>query len=345
MNIIMERGNLMYMVVITPLMETDAVRREMRLVLEEINNMYRVVFKIWDGDFNKVKGVKTLIERFAGEEIAPSLQYERAADSGQRAGAPTAPVPPSPPQSPLQTPPPYSPPVSPPPAAPPLSPQASPALSPSPPTPSPYPSVAAPPPPSSQPQPPAPPQPSPEPVPPAPSSQPQPPAPPSVAAPPPAKAALPPGKQESASAELKGEADRIDDALDARLDGRPPEPGKTGAFTSAPASPARTPPSPPPSEPQPPAKARGLLEPEEDEYEEPAGETTGPEEPAPKIAPVVVNKEEPLPIPPPATPPQKTSAAPGLTDAERMRLLEDRFLRGEISELTYRELRDKLGKK
>ena len=55
----------------------------------------------------------------------------------------------------------------------------------------------------------------------------------------------------------------------------------------------------------------------------------------------------PLPIPPPqpAAPPQKTAAAPGLTDAERMRLLEDRFLRGEITELTYRELRDKLSRK
>lgn len=64
----------------------------------------------------------------------------------------------------------------------------------------------------------------------------------------------------------------------------------------------------------------------------------------------MVNKEEPLPVPPPPpaqspAPPPKTAAGPGLTDAERMRLLEDRFLRGEITELTYRELREKLGKK
>ena len=88
----------------------------------------------------------------------------------------------------------------------------------------------------------------------------------------------------------------------------------------------------------PPPKVRGLLE-EEDDEEEPAGEIEGPAEQAPRIAPVLVPKEEP-PVPPPPKP-----AATGLSDAERLQLLEDRFLRGEITELTYRELRDKLGKK
>jgi hypothetical protein len=316
MNIIMERGNLMYMVVITPLTDTDPVRREMRLVLEEINNMYRVVFKIWDGDFNKVKGVKTMIEKFAGEEIATAPPA--AAPLSQSVTSQEAPTP----ASPLQTPPPYSPPISPPPSSPvPPLPQPQPQPAPAPPQPQSQPapvpppaaippSSQAPPPPASQPK--EPPQSSPPP-PPAPSAEPTPPQPsPPVTTPPPAKAAPP-------KDEIEENEPDIDTALNARLDDRPPEP----------------------------AKVRGLLEPEEDEDEEPPGETKGPEEPAPKIAPVVVNREEPLPVQPPqpAAPPQKTTAAPGLTDAERMRLLEDRFLRGEISELTYRELRDKLGKK
>jgi hypothetical protein len=177
------------------------------------------------------------------------------------------------------------------------------------------------------------------------SSQPMP---PPAAMPPPA-----PAKAAPPSDEIDDEDDHIDNALDARLDSRPPPPGKTSAAsatptastsTSAAASPSS---SSAPSEPQPPAKVRGLLD-EEDEEEEPVGEINGPEEPAPKIAPVVVNKEDPLPLPPviPKTaPPQKTAAATGLTDQERLRLLEDRFLRGEITELTYRELREKLGKK
>jgi hypothetical protein len=157
---------------------------------------------------------------------------------------------------------------------------------------------------------------------------------------------------------LPGESPSIDDQLAARLDNRPPPPGKTHKASAAPAAGTVSPSAPvaesapaPSSGPEarPPAKVRGLLE-EEDEEEEPVGEIKGPEEPAPKIAPVVVNKEEPLPVPPPPpaqspAPPPKTAAAAGLTDAERMRLLEDRFLRGEITELTYRELRDKLGKK
>jgi sugar lactone lactonase YvrE len=68
MNIIMERGNLMYMVVITPLVSYEALRRDMRALLDDIDRRYRVVFKIWDGDFGKVKGVKSMIERFAGEK-------------------------------------------------------------------------------------------------------------------------------------------------------------------------------------------------------------------------------------------------------------------------------------
>jgi len=118
-----------------------------------------------------------------------------------------------------------------------------------------------------------------------------------------------------------------------KLDARPPSPEKTPV-------PAR-------SAPQIPQKVHGLLE-QEDEEEEPPGETKGPGEPAPKIAPVVVTKEEPLPTPvpqPQAPPPIKPSAPAGLSDAERLRLLEDRFLRGEITELTYRELRERMGKK
>jgi len=118
-----------------------------------------------------------------------------------------------------------------------------------------------------------------------------------------------------------------------RLDTRPPPPGKTSV-----AAQTGTPP---------PEKVHGLLE-QEDEEEEPVGETEGPGEPAPKPALVVETKEEPLPAPAPqpqAPPPPPKPSAPGLTDAERLRLLENRFLRGEITELTYRELREKLGKK
>jgi hypothetical protein len=169
-----------------------------------------------------------------------------------------------------------------------------------------------------------------------------------------------------------------------RIDTRPPPPGKTNVAAQ--------------NETQPPHKVRGLLdeeddrpradarglhpigdaslspprggEPLSDEDEEPPGETEGPKEQAPKIAPVLVSKQEPAeapkyPTPPSATSPSSTSPSPtpppqpspqspppapkpaatGLTDAERLQLLEDRFLRGEITELTYRELRDKLGKK
>ncbi|MEM4730105.1 MAG: putative Ig domain-containing protein [Thermoplasmata archaeon] len=68
-NIIMERGNMMYMVVVTPLREFDQLRREMRRLLNAIDEKYRVLFKIWDGDFTKVKDVKRMVERFAGEEV------------------------------------------------------------------------------------------------------------------------------------------------------------------------------------------------------------------------------------------------------------------------------------
>ena len=70
-NIIMERGNLMYMVVITPLPQYEPLRRQMRALLDDIDKRYRVVFKIWDGDFGKVKGIKAMIESFSGEEGVP----------------------------------------------------------------------------------------------------------------------------------------------------------------------------------------------------------------------------------------------------------------------------------
>ncbi|MGQ9582707.1 MAG: putative Ig domain-containing protein [Thermoplasmatota archaeon] len=89
-NIIMERGNMMYMVVITPLRDFDQLRREMRHLLNAIDEKYRVVFKVWDGDFTKVKGVKTMVERFAGEEV---WEEERGEEAGRGApqGAPAAP--------------------------------------------------------------------------------------------------------------------------------------------------------------------------------------------------------------------------------------------------------------
>jgi sugar lactone lactonase YvrE len=96
MSIIMERGNLMYMVVITPMSGHDRLRREMRCLLEEINSRYRVTFKIWDGDFNRVKGVKTMIEKFAGEEVeeAPG-QKDEAVPAAPRPAqeAPSEPAP------------------------------------------------------------------------------------------------------------------------------------------------------------------------------------------------------------------------------------------------------------
>jgi sugar lactone lactonase YvrE len=76
MNIIMERGNLMYMVVITPLTQYEPLRRQMRGLLDDIDRRYRVVFKIWDGDFGKVKGIRSMVESFAGEKAAHGAPEE-----------------------------------------------------------------------------------------------------------------------------------------------------------------------------------------------------------------------------------------------------------------------------
>jgi len=307
MNIIMERGNMMYMVVITPLTECDPVRREMRLLLEEINNLYRVVFKIWDGDFNKVKGVKTMVEKFAGEQV----QLDRPAPASA-----SPPGPPQAPSHPFSSPPPYTDVRPPPPASP---------------------SALPPPPPPSPPQP--------QPPPPPPMSQTRPP--PLAAIPPPEPAkAVPRPEELKALRELEAEEAEDEKAAQAQTapmpDSRPPPPGKTSVAAE--------------SETHPPQKVHGLLD-EEDEEEEPAAEIKGPEEPAPKIAPVLVPRQEPAP--PPSPTPSQPSMAPshqspepppkpaatGLSDAGRLQLLEDRFLRGEITELTYRELREKLSKK
>jgi hypothetical protein len=80
MSILMERGNLMYMVVITPMDEHAWLRREMRGLLEQIDGQYRVMFKIWDGDFNRVKGVRTMVEGFAGEEAPEQTGDEEVSD-------------------------------------------------------------------------------------------------------------------------------------------------------------------------------------------------------------------------------------------------------------------------
>ena len=97
MSILMERGNLMYMVVITPMDGHDWLRREMRCLLEEIDARYRVTFKIWDGDFNRVKGVKTMVESLAGEEAPeePEDMYvaARASAAPDPAPAPEDPAP------------------------------------------------------------------------------------------------------------------------------------------------------------------------------------------------------------------------------------------------------------
>jgi hypothetical protein len=70
MNIIMERGTQMYMVVITPLAEFAELRRDMKKVLDDVWEKYRVNFKVWDGKFSEVKGVKMMVERFAGEDVS-----------------------------------------------------------------------------------------------------------------------------------------------------------------------------------------------------------------------------------------------------------------------------------
>ena len=359
-NIIMERGNMMYMVVITPLTDCDRVRREMRLLLEEINNQYRVVFKIWDGDFNKVKGVKTLIEKFSGEEIVPDQPWSQIASAAQQSPPHSSAPPASQPQQsyqpaphPFSSPPPYTQ-VVPPPAIPstPLPPP--PQTNPAPPSPPPSSPVQPSPSPPGQPYPapgattqnlPPPPQPSSQSLPPPlPQSQPRPPPLATIPPPTPAKAVSRPqdlvdeGELEDEEGEVSGAEQSTESAPQTSdtFDTRPPPPGKT---TMA----AR-------SETQPPHKVRGLLD-EEDEDEEPPGEIEWPKEQAPKIAPVLVSKQEPTEVPPappaptPIPPAPPRPAATGLTDSERLQLLEDRFLRGEITELTYRELREKLGKK
>jgi len=78
MNVIMERGIQMYMVVITPLDEFEDLRRDMRRLLNEVHEKHKSTFKIWDGEFSSIKDVKLKVEKFAGEDVWEDVEDEAA---------------------------------------------------------------------------------------------------------------------------------------------------------------------------------------------------------------------------------------------------------------------------
>jgi len=67
MNIILERGIQMYLVVITP-EEDDLVlqglRRRMRSFLGDVHERYRHILKVWDGKYKSVKPIERMVEEY-----------------------------------------------------------------------------------------------------------------------------------------------------------------------------------------------------------------------------------------------------------------------------------------
>ena len=68
MNIILERGIQMYLVVITPGEDHKGLRRRMRAFLHDVHEQHRSVLKVWDGKFKKVKGIATMVEDFVSRK-------------------------------------------------------------------------------------------------------------------------------------------------------------------------------------------------------------------------------------------------------------------------------------
>lgn len=295
MNIIMERGNLMYMVVITPLNTYDDLRHQMRHLLNDIDNKYRLVFKIWDGDFGKVKGVKSMVERFAGEEVwempdEPPVPKEGTAPRKAAGGRRIAirPLIASPPQAaPMAIPSPA--PDQGAPARPPIEPPSGAAGSSAPTAP--------------------------------PHQDPQ------------MEPGAPPGKT-TRYARTHEEPPGTSAAA-----GSPAEPPKTSALPLRPVGPPKTA-APslrtvehsekagPPQQPIAPPKS--------------AGPTSNPPESTPAAGAAAQQK----PISPEANPPKAGNSEDieGLSRERRLALLEDKFLMGEITEATYRELKGKYSK-
>jgi len=74
MNIILERGVQMYLVVITP--EEDelalqGLRRRMRSFLGDVHERYRHILKVWDGKYKSVKPIERMVEEYVDGKWSP----------------------------------------------------------------------------------------------------------------------------------------------------------------------------------------------------------------------------------------------------------------------------------
>jgi hypothetical protein len=74
MNIILERGVQMYLVVITPEgdeMALQGLRRRMRSFLGDVHDRYKHILKVWDGKFKSVKPVEKMVEDLVHGKWSP----------------------------------------------------------------------------------------------------------------------------------------------------------------------------------------------------------------------------------------------------------------------------------
>jgi hypothetical protein len=74
MNIILERGVQMYLVVITPEEDDIALqglRRRMRSFLGDVHQRYRHILKVWDGKYKSVKPIEHMVEEYVDGKWSP----------------------------------------------------------------------------------------------------------------------------------------------------------------------------------------------------------------------------------------------------------------------------------
>jgi uncharacterized membrane protein len=71
MNVLLERGVQMYLVIITTETEMDELRRVMRRFLSDVHERYKHILKTWDGKYKKVKGIAAMVESLVGGKWGP----------------------------------------------------------------------------------------------------------------------------------------------------------------------------------------------------------------------------------------------------------------------------------
>ena len=85
MNIILERGVQMYLVIITPQEDSVALqslRRRMRSFLGDVHERYRHILKVWDGKYKTVKPIEKMVEDLVKDKWSPGPVKEKEEKKG-----------------------------------------------------------------------------------------------------------------------------------------------------------------------------------------------------------------------------------------------------------------------